>query len=69
MSVLLEVAAKILAVKEGLSVDQEHLPVQPTCLDLCQLLIDIKRKYRLLKVCYVPTTIAAFFSFFAAASH
>jgi hypothetical protein len=29
--------------------------------------IDIKRKYRLLKVCYVPTTSAAFF--FAAASN
>jgi hypothetical protein len=40
---------------------------------VCQLLIpiDIKRKYRLLKVCYVPatsTTFLAFFSFFLAAA-
>ncbi len=34
--------------------------------------LDIKRKYRLLKVCYVPTTsttfLALYFSFFAAAT-
>jgi hypothetical protein len=57
-------AAKILPVQEGLSVDQVHLPCQPAW-----LLIDIKRKYRLLKVCYVPTTSAAFFAFFAAATN
>jgi hypothetical protein len=41
-------------------------PCRPTSL---QDNIDIKRKYRLLKVCYMPATSATFIAFFAAATN
>jgi hypothetical protein len=48
--------------------DLENIPLNKCNNGVPTTTIDIKGKYRLLKVCNVPTTSATFLAFFAAAT-